>query len=327
MKLLQFARIIRGRVKKAPIVLCHSITNECNLRCKFCLFWRKRLFEPELSLEEIKNLIDQAIALGATVYNVWGGEPLIRGDLSKCLAYAKQMGMSNFLITNGILLEERINEIAPYLDYLAISIDGIETYSELRIGGEFSKVLRGLEIAARYRSRYKFKTAINCVITSKNIFELEKLVEIAENHGVGILFEPVHEYEELPKEIWQELGIRNLMEYSRAIDRLIELKKKGYRILNSIAYLKMIRDLKPNFNCCIDRFLLHVESNGVVKMCKGIVGSIRERSLKEIWYSKAAEHLRREAGKCKGCLFSSYVEGSLFYSGKLSVIINYLNFL
>ncbi len=318
MNLLQFAKIIKSRIKKAPIVLCHSITNECNLRCKFCPFWRRPKFESELSFEEIKDLIDQAIGLGAVVYNIWGGEPLIRGDLAKCLAYAKQRGMSNFLITNGILLEERIAEIAHHLDYLAISIDGIKTYNELR-GGELSKVLRGLELA----TKYKFKTVINCVITSKNIAELEELVEIAESYGVGILFEPVHEYEELSSEIWQE-RVRNLTGYSRAIDRLIELKKQGHRILNSIAYLKMIRDLKPDFKCCIDRFLLHVDPNGRVKMCKGIVGSIRERPLKEIWYSEKADCLRKRAENCKGCLFSSYAEASLFYSAKLPVIVNFL---
>ncbi|MEM2925584.1 MAG: radical SAM protein [Methanocellales archaeon] len=322
MNLLKFPKMIRSRIKKAPIVLCHSITNQCNLRCKFCPFWRKHKFGPELSFEEIKNLIDQAIALGAIIYNVWGVEPLIREDLAKCLRYAKERGMSNFLITNGILLEERINEIAPYLDYLAISIDGIETYNQLRIGGELCKVLRGLELAGKY----KFKTAINCVITNKNIAELEKLIEIAENYSAGILFEPVHEYEELSSEIWQELGIRNLMEYRRAMDRLIELKKH-HRILNSITYLKMIRDLKPNFKCCIDHFLLQVDSNGIVKMCKGIVGSIREKPLKEIWYSEEASRLRKEAENCKGCLFSSYVEASLFYNGKPSVIFNYLNLL
>lgn len=320
MNLLQYSKILSSRIKKAPIVLCHSINSKCNLRCKFCPLWRRPKFEPELSFEEIKNLLDQAITLGAVIYNVWGVEPLIRGDLSKCLEYAKQRGMYNFLITNGILLEERIHEIAPYLDYLAISIDGIETYNELRIGGEIHKVLRGLELA----TKYKFKTVVNCVITSKNLAELEKLVEIAENYGIGILFEPVHEYEELSSETWRELGIRNLWEYRKAIDRLIELKRQSHRILNSFIYLKMIRDLKPNFKCCIDRFLLHVDSNGNVKMCKGIVGSIREKPLKEIWYSEKADRLREEAENCKGCLFSSYVEASLFYRGNPSIIFNYL---
>ncbi|MEM2924402.1 MAG: radical SAM protein, partial [Methanocellales archaeon] len=245
MNSLQLLRTIRAKIKKAPVVLCHSITNRCNLRCKFCPFWRETKL-PELSFEEIKNLIDQGVALGAIIYNVWGGEPLIREDLASCLRYAKKRGMINFLITNGILLEERIDEIASDLDYLAISIDGIETYNELRIGGELSKVLRGLELASKKSSKYKFKTAINCVITNKNLAELEKLVKIAESYRVGILFEPVHEYEELSNETWQELGIRNLVEYRRAIDRLIELKK-NHRILNSIAYLKMIRDLKPDF--------------------------------------------------------------------------------
>ncbi|MEM2925051.1 MAG: SPASM domain-containing protein, partial [Methanocellales archaeon] len=82
-----------------------------------------------------------------------------------------------------------------------------------------------------------------------------------------------------------------------------------------------------DFKCNVDHFLLHVNPNGEVKMCKGIVGSIREKPLREIWYSEAANRLRKEAENCKGCLFSSYVEASLFYSCNLSVIFNYLSFL
>lgn len=314
-------QILTGRIRGSPLVLCHSINSECNLRCKFCPFWRRPRSGDELSFEEIKALINQAAALGTIVYNVWGVEPLLRKDLSKCLSHAKQRGMNNFLITNGILLEERIDELAPCLDYLAISIDGIEeTYNEMRIGGDFDKVVRGLELAAWY----KFRTVINCVITDKNIAELEELVDLAKRYGAGILFEPVHEYEEVSKEIWRELGIQNLAEYRSAIDRIIELKKGGRKILNSCAYLKMIRDLKPSFNCCIDHFLLHVDSTGRVRMCKGIAGSIREKPLREIWHSEAADRLRGEVKGCGGCLFSGYVEGSLFYRAHLSSIANYL---
>ncbi len=320
MKLQLANKILIGRIKRSPLVLCHSITGLCNLRCKFCPFWRRAGSEEELSLEEIIALIDQAASLGTAVYTVWGVEPLLREELPECLSHAKQQGLINFMITNGMLLEDRIEELAPHLDYLSISIDGTgETYRELRVGGDFEKVLRGLKLASRYR----FQTVINCVITSKNIAELERLVNLAEKYSAGILFEPVHEYEELTKEIWQELGIRNLDEYGRAIDRLIELKKQGRKILNSFVYLKMIRSLKPDFKCRIDRFLLHVDPYGNVKMCKGKVSSIRAKPLGEIWHSKEADRLRGEIKNCKGCLFSGYVEGSLFYSANLSLIANY----
>jgi len=126
MKLGLVKQILMGRIRGAPLVLCHSINSECNLRCKFCPFWRRPGSGDELLFEEIKALIDQAAALGTIVYNVWGVEPLLREDLSECLSHAKQRGMNNFLITNGMLLEEQTDALAPYLDHLAISIDRIE---------------------------------------------------------------------------------------------------------------------------------------------------------------------------------------------------------
>ena len=314
--------VLTGRIKGSPLVLCHSINSQCNLKCKFCKFWRMKKRKDELTLEEIKSLINQSAALGVSIYNVWAVEPLLRKDLVECLAFAKRRGMINFLITNGMLLENRIREIAPYLDYLVVSMDGIgKTYNELRVGGNFNKVLRGLKLA----SRYNFVTAINCVINRKNIAELEGLIDLAERYGDGILFEPVHEYENVSREIWEELGIRSFPEYKVAIDRLIELKKSGRKILNSFIYLKIIRNInaRPRFKCHINQFLLHVDSDGTVEMCKGKIGNVRETPLREIWFSKEANRFREQAKKCRGCFFSSYVESSLFYDAHPSLISNY----
>jgi len=35
------------RIKKRPFVLSHGITSSCNLRCRFCSYWRQP--GPEMS--------------------------------------------------------------------------------------------------------------------------------------------------------------------------------------------------------------------------------------------------------------------------------------
>jgi len=47
------------RIKKRPFVLSHGVNANCNMRCKFCEYWRK---EPgkEPSRDEVFKLLDDA---------------------------------------------------------------------------------------------------------------------------------------------------------------------------------------------------------------------------------------------------------------------------
>jgi len=86
-----------------PAILAHVITNRCNLRCEYCVFWRRK-FGKELQTDEIFSIIDQAEELGISFYSVTGGEPLLRDDIPEILRYAHDKGMVTTLVTNGILL-------------------------------------------------------------------------------------------------------------------------------------------------------------------------------------------------------------------------------
>lgn len=321
-------KLIKGLAKNylfapTPLVLCHQITLRCNLRCSFCPFWRRAQDREELSGEEIKSAISQAAELGAVIYNVWGGEPLLRSDIKECLAHAKKEGLATYIITNGIL-KEKIGEIAPYLDYLSVSIDGgRETYEKLRGGDFFERAVKGIEVS----KKHGIKTAINCVVCEKNLDEVEKLVALAESLNVGISFEPVHEYKDIPKETWDEVGIRSREKYEKAIEGLITLKEESRRIINSFTYLKMIKNLKPNFKCSVHKIMLHLDAYGSVTTCFNSLGRIEGKSLKELWFSEKAQEAREKMKSCTSCLFSGYVESSLLYSLSPEVIKNTISVL
>ncbi|AKB30313.1 radical SAM domain protein [Methanosarcina siciliae T4/M] len=54
------------RIKKRPFVLSHGVNAKCNMRCKFCEYWKETGKEP--SREEIFRLPDNAKKLGIGVY-------------------------------------------------------------------------------------------------------------------------------------------------------------------------------------------------------------------------------------------------------------------
>ena len=304
------------RIRRRPYVLSHGITARCNLQCRFCEYWENP--GKEMSTPEIFRMLEDARSFGIGAYNAWTAEPLMREDLPDILRHAKRLGLITSLITNGKLLAGRVHLLCD-LDYLSVSVDGIDSYKELR-GIDLEDVLGGIR-AARTAGH---EILMNCVISGKNVHELEDLVNLAEELGVRISFEPINESLGIAKEVWDELGIRNLPKYQKAIDRLVELKKSDAPIINSITYLKMIRSLKPEFRCHASDIILHVTADGTIECCrsqKAALGRVSD-GLSNVW--RASEETRKKiAGECEGCLFFGYVENSLLYDMVPEVMAHY----
>jgi len=145
---------------KVPFFCGHKLTYNCNLRCKMCPFWRRS--SPDPSLAQEKAVLKQIYSSGAVGVAFEGGEPLLRHDLVDILAFSRSLPLHTSLITNGTLLESRIDEIAPYINGVVyVSLDGLEkTHDEIRgINGSFKKAVRGINAA-----KQKVAVTINMTI-------------------------------------------------------------------------------------------------------------------------------------------------------------------
>lgn len=267
---------------------------------------------------EIFNMLHQAKSMGIMIYNVWATEPLLRKDLPECLEYANSLGLITSLITNGVLLEERVEELSS-LDFLSVSLDGIKTYEEIR-GCSVEKILRGIEKA----KEKELNIMLNCVLNEKNLAEVEDLIKLAKTLGTWISFEPLQEYEEISQSVWNEMGIRSMQSYRRAVDSIIKMKREGYPVVNSYTYLNIIKELKPKFNCRANEIILHVSLDGRIENCRDreiCLGKVEE-GIANVWRRSRAMR-KKIAEECKGCLAFGYVESSLARDMKLEVLLNY----
>ncbi|HPE64385.1 MAG TPA: radical SAM protein, partial [Methanothrix sp.] len=259
-------------------------------------------------------------SFGIGVYNAWTAEPLLRRDLPAILRHARSLGMVTSLITNGHLLSQRVGELSD-LDLLSVSLDGIDSYREIR-GAPIEPVLEGIR-AAREAGH---QVLINCVISRKNLAELADLVGLAERLGALISFEPLHKTAGIEGDFWDDMGIRDadLPEYRRSLDRLIEMKRGKSPIINSVTYLKMVRDQKPEFRCHAPQIVLPVASDGTIQICrvkKEDLGSVSQ-GIARVWES-SMELRNKAVRECEGCLFFGYVENSLLYDLRPEVIRRY----
>ena len=157
---------------KAPLFCGHKLTYNCNLRCKMCPFWRRP--SQDSSLEQEKAVLKEVYASGAVGIAFEGGEPLLRRDLVEILAFSRSLPLHTSLITNGTLLESRIDEIAPYVNGVVyVSLDGLEkTHDSIRgVNGSFKKAIQGINAA-----KEKVSVTINTTIMAENVDEIESFV-------------------------------------------------------------------------------------------------------------------------------------------------------
>ncbi len=272
-----------------------------------------------MSLDDIFRMLDDAHSFGIGAYNAWTVEPLLREDLPQILAYAKSKGMITSLITNGKLLKERINDLDD-LDYLSVSVDGTKSYKEIR-GIDFEIIMDAIMAV---KDKLKNPLLMNCVISSKNLDDIEELIQLARDIDVKISFEPLYEFRGIKEDVWGNMGIRDMEKYQCTIDRIIEMKKDGYPIINSLTYLKMIKELKKGYNCHVNNLILDVTADGSIENCRvhrGSLGNVKD-GIVNVW--KASKDQQKElTEKCEGCFFFGYVENSLMYDLNLEVIQHY----
>ena len=107
-----------------------SITDRCNLRCRYCMPEGIELVSMEeiLTYEEIERICTAAAKTGIRKLKITGGEPLVRLGCAELIGRLKQIpGMEQVtLTTNGVLLKEQLPDLkAAGLDAVNISLDSL----------------------------------------------------------------------------------------------------------------------------------------------------------------------------------------------------------
>jgi radical SAM family uncharacterized protein len=298
---------------KVPFFCGHKLTYNCNLRCKMCPFWRRP--SPDPSLNQEKAVLKQIYNSGAVGVAFEGGEPLLRNDLVDILAFSRSLPLHTSLITNGTLLESRIDEIAPYINGVVyVSLDGLEkTHDAIRgVGGSFRKAVGGISAA-----KEKVTVTINTTVMAENVEEIESLVCLAKELGTKISVAVAHEY-------------CNANASSPATDKipkiahkLIGMKREGYPIVNSTGYLKVMAKEK-NWQCK-PWTMINIDPNGnVVLPCYvhndyASSTSIFENGIK----GAVSDYNWKKIKNCQKCSLHCYVEPSLVLSRDIGAYMHW----
>src|SRR5258707_6986361 len=101
--------MISDSLRRPPGSLRVSVTDRCNLRCRYCMPEQEYVWLPKqsiLTFEEIARLVGVFAALGVEKVRLTGGEPLLRHDLATLTGMLARIdGVRDLaMTTNGLLL-------------------------------------------------------------------------------------------------------------------------------------------------------------------------------------------------------------------------------
>jgi cyclic pyranopterin phosphate synthase len=144
-----------GRVHRS---LRLSVTDRCNLRCRYCMPAEGMRWLPRkelLTYEELERVVRLLAGLGVTDVRVTGGEPLVRAELPRLVArVAAVPGVREVSITtNGVLLAGAIDElVAAGLSRVNVSVDSLDPdrFAQITRRRDLDRVLEGLAACERH---------------------------------------------------------------------------------------------------------------------------------------------------------------------------------
>ena len=170
-----------------PVTANLAITHRCQCQCIHCSAdpFRNPKRE-EVTVEEIKTVVDGALGLGASLVIYVGGEPLLRKEIYDLIKHVDKSKAVVMIFTNGLLLtQENVKRLADAGLYsLNISIDSVmpELHNRFRkVPGCYEKAFEG---AARARE-VGILTGVSTYATANCLREghLEALLDKAVKDG------------------------------------------------------------------------------------------------------------------------------------------------
>jgi cyclic pyranopterin phosphate synthase len=171
-----------------------SVTDRCNMRCRYCMPQTEYVWLPResiLTFEEIDRLVAIFTTLGVSRLRLTGGEPLLRHDLQSLVSLLRRhVALADIaLTTNGILLGRHAAALrSAGLDRVTVSLDSLrpDRIADFARSARHGEVLEGIAAAqAAGFPRIKINTV---VIRGFNEDEVIDLLEFGRQENLEIRF-------------------------------------------------------------------------------------------------------------------------------------------
>lgn len=311
------------------IHLTLEVSAKCNLNCVMCSLDKYYESKGLMSKKTFHEIIPYILRFNVIDFG-YTGEPFLNKNIVYFIKKIKEINPNIYLqiITNGSLLSKNIMKelINHQVDEIMFSIDGAtkQVYEKIRLGSDFNKVIKNIEILNGLKEKYFSKKPIltsTFVMMEQNYFEVPIFVDLMNEFN----FERVtlNNAEPYSLEVYENSFYYKKPREMKKILREINIKSKQYSIQI------IIPDFKSRKNKFCSYMYPLVSWDGDVIPCgtlsynrpffsfgkkkfykKKSFGNIHKNSFDSIWNSKEYDLFRKNLKKgvfneeCKVCLRS-----------------------
>jgi Fe-coproporphyrin III synthase len=319
------------RLATMPILILNA-HSRCNCRCVMCDIW-KRDSNDQMRVQDLEHHRTSLENLGVRQVVLTGGEPLLHSDLSALCDFFRDQQIHLTLLSTGLLLHKRAEEVATLFDDVIVSLDGPPEIHDTirRVNGAYNLIHQGIASVRHHNP----SLPIHCRTTVQraNHRHLRQTVDAARALGLdSISFLAVDLTSAAfnrpliwPGEKQTEIGLN--LEEARALEEEIEQLILQYQagidhkyIVESASKLRRISrrfrehlgQLTPQAPICNAPWVSAVvEVDGTVRPCffHRAIGNITSSSLEEVINGEAAQEFRQSLdmendATCRRCVCS-----------------------
>ncbi len=322
-----------------PQALSLEITHHCMAKCIMCNIWKIPKQVPDLSIDEWLDLLSDDLFTDLRELDITGGEPFLRKDLVDLFSGVCELKEKNLkalrsiaITTNGILTGRVLESTEKILQKLedkkidlvmVCAMDAVgEIHDRIRnVENAWSKVDQTVEGLIRLRDRFaNLIIGLKTTILPINVEELGKIARYADSKGLFTIISPciITEGRYLNPDrgddlVFSQADINKMVAFYQS-----DMFRWSYHADTLVHFFQTGKMNKP-CSCGFNYFF--VRSTGDLFLCPLInrsTGNIKERSARELLFSKKASAFRRRVGRypeCRQCTEPGLERYALPYEG------------
>ncbi|MCF7916150.1 MAG: radical SAM protein [Candidatus Omnitrophica bacterium] len=304
--------------KKSPLIISWNITYKCNLRCKYCGWWKPKA--KELTTAEVICLVKKLASMKSKAISFSGGEPLLRDDLEEIIDVCKREKIYVSINTNGTLVKSKINKIKK-ADIIRLSLDGPADVNDFVRGkGVYDSVIESILTC----KKTGLKVEATATISRYNVNHILDILNIAKKYGIKVYFQPAdHSHFYSSKQNFLS-WLADEDDYKKAITLLIKEKNKGNIFIgNTVAGLKYLYywPHPRRITCFMKYFFCNIDPDGRIFICDSFPNYRKfskpiDSDFGKTFYSLSLPYL------CKQCWCASFADLNSLASFKENIVLN-----
>ncbi|MGB4771101.1 MAG: GTP 3',8-cyclase MoaA [Chitinophagaceae bacterium] len=251
-----------------------SLTDNCNLRCFYCMPEEDYDFTPASRLmqpDEILTIAKQFVDMGVNKIRLTGGEPLVRKDVGKIIQDLATLPVRLTLTTNGT----RLHQFADLLKdagvtSLNISLDTLDQdrFLLLTRRNQFYQVMENIQLMVQKGFTVKVNMVVMKGINHEEILNFVAWTKNQPVHVRFIEFMPFsgNHWKEDKVFTWQQMMEQISLQYDLTpIEKANHDTARQYKIMGHAGSIAVIATMSAPF--CSDCNRMRLTADGKMKNC------------------------------------------------------------